>query len=161
MATEAAQGNSVQFFDLLQHVEVAVSGMQIEIVGSAAELQVQIQQQSGITHAELVRQIAGQQGCSGAALGVDHGYQLSTACRTRAGLLHHTAQCGTQVLLGHRLRKEVTGAGLHCQAYALALLKRPAQQQRWPFMDGTLLQCGQFFAPQVADPQQQQIRRLL
>ncbi|MNG39537.1 hypothetical protein D3C84_1276700 [compost metagenome] len=43
VTAESAQRHAVQFVDLLQHIQVAVGRRYVQIMGHAAELQVQVQ----------------------------------------------------------------------------------------------------------------------
>ncbi|MCY1547084.1 hypothetical protein D9M68_831170 [compost metagenome] len=106
-------------------------------------------------------QVAGQQGRARAALGIHHRDQLAARGLPRPGLVDHPAQGGQQFIRGHRLGQKIPSAGLHRQADALALLQRPADQQRRPFMGRAQQQGRQLLAPQVADPQQQQVGHML
>lgn len=108
--------------------------------------------------AQLLGQVAGHQGSTGAALGADHGDQLALGAIAQANLGHQAVQCGGQFVFSDRLGQHVAGTGLHGQAHGLLVAQQAAHQHRRTLVGRTLQQRRQLFAPQMTDPQQQQVR---
>ncbi|MNE60753.1 hypothetical protein D3C80_1559220 [compost metagenome] len=122
VAAETAQRHRIQALDLLQHLQVTVRLLHIQIMGHAAKLQVQVQQQGSATPgAELLGQVAGQQGRAGPAFGAHYRDQFALALVAIPNLHHQAVQGRDQFSLDQRLRQHITGAGLHRQAHSILL----------------------------------------
>jgi len=160
MVAEAVQRHAVEAVDALQDLHRAVRGVNVERVGDAAELQVHVQQQGPATlHAELVRQVAGDQRRAGTALGVDHRHQPSAFGRAAACLGHLPQQRRTQLARRDRLGEKIPCPGLHRQAHRLTVVQRPADQQCGALATLALQQRAQLVAPQLAEMQHQHVRQ--
>ncbi|MNZ52340.1 hypothetical protein D3C78_701850 [compost metagenome] len=111
--------------------------------------------------AQLLGQVAGHQGRTGAPLGVHHRQQFAAPTAAGTFFLHHAQQRSGHFLRVERLGEKIPRPRLHGQAQALGLVQRTTNQQGRAFGGRALHQGSQLLAPHGADPQQQQVGHLL